>query len=30
MKRPVAQKAKSIVLANRDYLLERWEEIHGR
>lgn len=30
MKRQVVRKAKSIVSANREYLLQRWEEIHGR
>lgn len=30
MKRQVARKAKRIVSENREYLLQRWEEIHGR
>ena len=29
MKRQVAQKAKTIVSEKREYLLQRWEEIHG-
>lgn len=29
MKRQVARKAKRIVLENHEYLLLRWEEIHG-
>jgi hypothetical protein len=30
MKRQVARKAKTIVSENCEYLLQRWEEIHGR
>lgn len=30
MKRQVARKAKRIVSENQVYLLQRWEEIHGR
>jgi len=29
MKRQVARKSKLIVSNNREYLLQRWEEIHG-
>ena len=30
MKRQVARKAKRIVSENQAFLLQRWEEIHGR
>ncbi|MEK6285320.1 MAG: DUF4160 domain-containing protein [Acidobacteriota bacterium] len=30
MKRQVARKAKRIVSENQEYLLQKWEEIHGR
>ena len=29
MKRQVARKAKRIVTENQEYLLQRWDEIHG-
>ena len=30
MKRQVARKAKRIVTENQEYLLQQWEEIHGK
>lgn len=30
MKRQVARTAKTIVSENQEYLLQKWEEIHGR
>ena len=30
MKKQVVRRAKEIVIDNQQYLLQRWEEIHGR
>jgi uncharacterized protein DUF4160 len=30
MKRQVARKARRIVIENQEYLLQQWEEIHGK